>query len=53
MPITFDPVRDLGQKRISQDFGPASQVEGSLRLEIREFDCDGHAGKIRQKWKKA
>ena len=47
MPITFDPVRDLGQKRISQEFGPASQVEGSLRLEIRELDRDRHAGKIR------
>jgi conjugative transfer signal peptidase TraF len=43
MPITFDPIGDLGQKRISQEFGPASQVEGSLRLEIRELDGDRHA----------
>jgi hypothetical protein len=51
--IGLDPVRQVRQPGICTDFSPASQVEGSLRLEIRELDCDGHAGKIRQKWKKA
>ena len=49
MPITFDPVGDLRQKRISQDFGPASKVEPCLRLEIRELDRDRHGRKIHQK----
>jgi hypothetical protein len=51
--IGLDPVRQVRQPGICTDFSPASYVEGSLRLEIRELDCDGHAGKIRQKWKKA
>jgi hypothetical protein len=51
--IGLDPVRQVRQPGICTDFNPASQVEGSLRLEIQELDCDGHAGKIRQKWKKA
>jgi conjugative transfer signal peptidase TraF len=52
MPITFDPVRDLGQKRISQDLGPAGKVEPCLRLEIRELDRDRHGRKIHQKMAK-
>jgi len=51
--IGLDPVRQIRQPGICTDFSPASQVEGSLRLEIRELDGDRHAGKIRQKWKKA
>jgi hypothetical protein len=53
MPITFDPVRDFGQKRISKNFLPAFEVKTRLRFEIRELDRDRHAGKIRQKCKKA
>jgi hypothetical protein len=53
VPIGLDPVRQVRQPGICTDCSPASQVEGSLRLEIQELDCDGHAGKIRQKWKNA
>ena len=53
VPIGLDPVWELSQSRIRAEFSPASQVEAGLRLEIRELDCDRHAGKIRQKWKKA
>jgi hypothetical protein len=53
VPIGLDAVRELRQTRISRDFRPTIQVEPSLRLEIRELDRDRHAGKIRQKWKKA
>ena len=51
--IGLDAVRQLRQARISRDFRPTIQVEPSLRFEIRKLDHDGHAGKIRQKWKKA
>ena len=51
--IGLDPVGELGQFRIGHDLGPAIQVEPSLRFEIRKLDSDRHAGKIRQKWKKA
>ena len=53
MPVSIglDPVGELGQFRIGHDLGPASEVEAGLSLEIRELDRDGHAGKIRQKWK--
>ena len=51
--IGLDAVRQLRQARISRDFRPTIQVEPSLRFEIRKLDHDRHAGKIRQKWKKA
>jgi len=53
VPIRLDPVGELGELPVSHELAPTGEVEGSLRLEIRELDCDGHAGKIRQKWKKA
>jgi hypothetical protein len=49
MPITFDPVRDLGQHRIGQDFGPPSEIKRRLGLEIWKLHGDGHGGKIPQK----
>ena len=54
MPVSIglDPVGELGQFRIGHDLGPASEVEAGLRLEIRELDRDGHAGKIRQEMEK-
>ena len=51
--IGLDAVRQLRQARISRDFRPTIQVEPGLRFEIRKLDHDRHAGKIRQKWKKA
>jgi hypothetical protein len=53
VPIGLDAVRELRQTRISRDFRPTIQVEPCLRFEIRELDHNRHAGKIRQKWKKA
>ena len=53
VPIRLDPVRELRQPRICREFSPASKVERGLRLKVRELNDDGHAGKIRQKWKKA
>jgi hypothetical protein len=46
-------IRQVRQPRICTEFSPASEVERSLRLEVRELDCDRHVGKIRQKWKNA
>jgi len=51
--IGLDAVREFRQARISRDFRPTIHVEPSLRFEIRKLDSDRHAGKIRQKWKKA
>ena len=51
--IGLDAVRQLRQPGICTEFCPTNQVEAGLRLEIRELDRDRHAGKIRQKWKKA
>jgi hypothetical protein len=51
--IGLDAIRELGELRISKNFLPASEIGAGLRLEIRELDPDRHAGKIRQKWKKA
>jgi conjugative transfer signal peptidase TraF len=48
--IGLDAVRELRQPRICREFGPTSQVEVGLRLEIGQFDRDRHARKIRQKW---
>jgi hypothetical protein len=40
MLIGFDAIRELRRLRISQDFGPASQVKPGLRLKIRKLDGD-------------
>jgi len=39
-------IRQLRQPGICTEFGPASEVERSLRLEIRELDGDGHSGNL-------
>jgi hypothetical protein len=40
--IGLDAVRRLSQSGILRKLSPASQVESSLQLEIREFDADRH-----------
>jgi hypothetical protein len=51
--IGLDAVRQPSQPGVLRELDPASQVEGSLRLEIRKFDADRHHVKIRRKWKSA
>jgi hypothetical protein len=51
--IGLDAIRELRELRISENFLPASEVKARLRFEVRELNRNRHAGKIRQKWKKA
>ena len=51
--IGLDSIRQFRQPGICTEFSPTNQIKTGLRLEIRELDRDRHAGKIRQKWKKA
>jgi hypothetical protein len=44
--IGLDAIGELGELRISQDLGPARQVEAGLRGEVRKLDSDRHGTKI-------
>jgi hypothetical protein len=46
VPIGLHTVWKPGELRISQEFGPASEVEAGLRLEIRELNGDRHEVKM-------
>jgi len=49
VPIGLHTVWKPGELRISQEFGPASEVEAGLRLEIRELNGDRHEVKMSMK----
>jgi hypothetical protein len=40
--IGLDAIGELRELRVSQDLGPASQVEPGLRREVRQLDSDRH-----------
>jgi hypothetical protein len=44
--IGLDAIGELGELGISQDLGPARQVEAGLRGEVRKLDSDRHGTKI-------
>ena len=49
VPIGLHTVWKPGELRISQEFGPASEVEAGLRLEVRELNRDRHEVKMSMK----
>ena len=53
VPIRLHAVWESGELGIGQELGPSAQIQTRLRLKIEKLNRDRHAGKIRQKWKKA